>query len=304
MKTKIFISYAWTSNEHRQWVRLLATQLRLLGYTVLIDNAVPYGTSLSGFMREVTTSDRVLMIIDKNYIERADHYPESGVGIENKWLKSVFQEKPTSWLSVIFVDNPNCKLPAWLIDPMPKGFDFNSIPEKDSFPGIEQMDDLWRWIEGLPSDKIHALPAAVLLERLARIERIDALRDPANYANPALDGRVTFAYKDNSHYTIGHGEYEFRLSFSKHNINSIYMYRESNLKALGIITTSSIDRNTVETYLRQADHVEPIVGQSIVLMNLLGALCIVQVNGVEIERHTAIYSPASVTFSYEILAGR
>lgn len=166
------------------------------------------------------------------------------------------------------------------------------------------MDDLWRWIEGLPADKAHALPAAVLLDRMARVERIDALRDPANFANPALKDRDTFAYKDYSHFTIGHGEYEFRLSFSTRGINDVYMYRGEELKALGIITTSNIDNETVETYLRQADHVEPVVGQSVVLMNLLGALCIIEIVGIEFERHSPIYSPASVTFIYEILVGR
>lgn len=254
MKTQVFISYAWTSVEHRQWVRLLATQLRLLGYTVLIDNALPYGSSLSEFMREVTASDRVLMVADGNYVERADHRPESGVGIENKWLEGVFQEKPTSWLSVLFVNNPNFRLPAWLINENPKGFDFNATPEKNSFPGVEQMDDLWRWIEGLPADKAHALPAAVLLERTARLERIDVLRDPANYANPAIEGRITFAYKDNSHYKIGNGEYEFKLSFSGRGTNSVYMYRGRELKAIGIITNPNFEYSTIETYLRQADH--------------------------------------------------
>lgn len=304
MKTQVFISYAWTSVEHRQWVRLLATQLRLLGYTVLIDSAVPYGSSLSGFMREVTASDRVLMIADDNYVERADHRPESGVGIENKWLGGVFQEKPTSWLSVLFVGNPSFRLPAWLINENPKGFDFNATPEKNSFPGVEQMDDLWRWIEGLPADKAHALPAAVLLERVARLERIDVLRDPANYANPAIEGRITFAYKDNSHYKIGHGEYGFRLSFSDRRIDGVYMYRERELEAIGIITNPNFDHSTVETYLRQADHVEPVVGQSVVLMNLAGALCVIRIVGLEVERDSPVYSPASITLTYKILIGR
>lgn len=304
MKTQIFISYAWTSVEHRQWVRLLATQLRLLGYTVLIDSAVPYGSSLSGFMREVTASNRVLMIVDDNYVDRADHLPESGVGIENIWLGGVFQEKPTSWLSVLFVSNPSFRLPAWLTDENPKGFDFNTIPEKDSFPGVEQMDDLWRWIEGLPADKAHALPAAVLLERMARLERISALRDPANYANPATEDRITFAYKDNSHYKIGHGEYAFRLSFSSRTIDSVYMYRESELEAIGIVTNPNFEYSTVEKYLRQADHVEPVVGQSVVLMNLAGALCVIRIVGLEISRDSPVYSPATMTLTYKILIGR
>jgi hypothetical protein len=304
MKTKLFISYAWTSGAHREWVRLLATQLRLLGYTVQIDSAVEYGASLSGFMREVTEADRVLLIIDENYVERADQHPGSGVGIENQWIRSVFEEQPVSWLSVLFVNNPRFSLPAWLTDRGPKGFNFNSKPDLNNFPGIEQMDDLWRWIEGLPADKAHALSAAVLLERMARIERIDAMRDPANYANPALKDRITFPYKDHKHYTLGHGEYEFKVEFSDRGSDGVYVYIDSDLKAVGLVTTSDFDPRTVETFLRQGRFVEPVVGQSVVMMNLIGALCIMKIEGVQLEVNAAVHVPSAVTFSYEILTGR
>lgn len=304
MKTNIFISYAWTSDSHREWVRLLAVQLRLLGYTVLIDSSVEYGTSLSSFMREVTDADRVLLIVDENYVERADKLPKSGVGIENQWIKSAFKEKPTSWLSVLFVNNLQHRVPAWLIDQQPKGFNFNSHPHRSEFPGIEQMDDLWRWIEGLPADKAHALSAALLLERTARIEKIDASRNPANYANPALKGRVTFQYQDHPHYKLGHGEYGFSVGFSSRGSQSIYVYRDSGLKAVGLVTATNFDLRTAETFLRPGRTAEPNVGQSVVMMNALGALCIMRIEGVQPEVNTASYVPPAVTFNYEILIGQ
>lgn len=304
MKTNLFISYAWTSDSHRKWVRLLATQLRLLGYTVRIDSHLAYGASLSGFMREVTEADRVLLIVDENYVERADQHPKSGVAIENKWIKSVFEEKPVSWLSVLFVDNPQFSLPGWLMNLGPKGFNFNSSPDINSFPGFEQMDDLWRWIEGLPADKAHALPAAVLLERMARIERIDAMRDPVNYANPALKDRITFPYKAHPYYKLGHGEYEFKVDFSDRGSDGVYVYTDSGLKALGLVPASIIDPRTVETFLTSGRSVEPAVGQSVVMMNSLGALCIMKIEGVQLEVNDAVHVPSAVTFSYEILTGR
>lgn len=304
MKKNIFISYAWTSGTHREWVRLLAIQLRLLGYTVQIDSAIEYGASLSHFMREVTEADRVLMIVDENYVERADRLPESGVGIENRWIRSVFKEKSASWLSVLFVNNPRYLLPTWLTDQQPKGFNFNSNADLNKFPGIEQMDDLWRWIEGLPADRAHALSAARLLERTARIERIDAMRDPANYASPALEGRVTFQYKDYAHYTLGHGEYEFKVNFSDRGFGSVYVYIDSGLKAIGLVTASDFDRQTVETFLRPGRTAEPNVGQSIVMMNAVGALCIMKIEGGQAEVNTDVHVPAAVTFSYQVLIGR
>src|SRR5204863_78554 len=113
MNADLFISYAWTSPQHREWVRLLASQLHLLGYAVKIDEAVDYGSSLSGFMQEVTGAAHVLMIVDENYVDRADNKPNSGVGIETRWINSVFERKLASWLSVVFVRNSEHKLPAW-----------------------------------------------------------------------------------------------------------------------------------------------------------------------------------------------
>ena len=77
MNADLFISYAWTSPEHREWVRLLASELHLLGYNIKIDEAVDYGASLSGFMREVTDAAHVLLVVDENYVDRADNKPES-----------------------------------------------------------------------------------------------------------------------------------------------------------------------------------------------------------------------------------
>lgn len=255
-------------------------------------------------MQSVIEVDRVLMIVDENYVNRADQLPDSGVGIENNWIKSVFNENPNSWLSVLYVNNPKFSLPAWLVDHKPKGFNFNSCPSKEQFPGLEQIDALWRWIEGLPPDKAHALSAAQYLERLARIERVDVMRDPANYANPALEGRVTFQYKDFKCYTLGHGEYEFKVNFSGRSRNGIYVYIDSGLKAIGLITNPNFDVRSVASFLVPGRTVEPNLGQMVVMMNALGAMAIMKIEGVQEEVNAASYVHPSVTFSYQILIER
>lgn len=301
MSTDLFISYAWTSPEHREWVRLLASHLHLLGYAVKIDEAVDYGSSLSGFMQEVTEATHVLLVIDENYVDRADNKPKSGVGIETEWISGVFENKPATWLSVVFVRNPERKLPAWLIDHRPKGFDFNSNPNQNEFPGAAQIDEIWRWVEGLPADKANTVPLAEIRKRAARIEHIDAMRDPANYTSPNLKGRVTFRHKDHPHYTVGHGEYEFKINFSSRGSNSVYVYIDSGLKAIGLITATSYGPLTVESFLTPARTAEPLIGQSVVLMNQHGVLCIVTIDEVQDEINSAEYIPAHVTFVYEVL---
>jgi TIR domain len=301
--TDLFISYAWTSPAHREWVRLLASQLHLLGYDVKIDEQVDYGASLSGFMQEITSAKHVLLIVDENYVLRADTMPESGVGIENSWISGAFNSKPSGWLSLVFVHNPSFKVPAWLSDHSLKGFNFNSTPEKNVFPGSVQIDELWRWVEGLPASADHTTSLADVRKRAARIERIDAQRDPANYASPALKDRVTFRYKDHGYFKVGNGEYEFKFNFSGRSNNSVYVYIDSGLKAVGLITTSNYDPLSVSTFLTPARTAEPIVGQSVACMNSHGMLCVLTIEEVQPEVNAQTYVSPHVTFSYEVLTG-
>lgn len=301
MSADLFISYAWTSPSHRDWVRLLASQLHLIGYDVKLDEDVDYGSSLHGFMRQVTEATHVLLIVDENYVDRADNMPESGVGIETKWMSEVFMSKPHAWLSVVFVRNPTRLLPNWLKDHDPKGFDFNSFPEKNEFPGSLQIEEIWRWVEGLPASKANAVPLSLIRKRAARVERIDARRDPALYTNPALNERVTFRYRDHAHYTIGYGEFEFKVAFSGRSHDSIYVYTDGGLKAIGLIADPNFDPLAVASFLTPGRTVEPLVGQKVVLLNAHGVLCIIAIEGVQHEVNTKEYVPGHVTFTYEVL---
>lgn len=301
MKTDLFISYAWTSDPHREWVRLFASHLDLIGYNVKIDEDVNYGSSLNGFMRDVTETSHVLLIVDENYVERANSEPESGVGIENKWISEAFMSKPESWLSVIFVRNPKRKLPNWLKQHNPKGFDFNSEPNKKNFPGSSQIENIWRWIEGLPASSKHRISLAVQRQRFARLERINILRDPSQYTNPALKGSECFRFKCHPYYTVGYGDYQFKMAFSGCTHDSVYLYKGSGLEAMGLITTPDYDPLTVEFFITPGDSVTPSVGQKVVLLNSSGVLCVITIDEVQREINSIDYVHHHVKFSYEIL---
>lgn len=53
---------------------------------VLIDADVNYGDDLHGVMHRVSDSKRVLLVVDQNYVDRANNMPEPGVGKENRWI--------------------------------------------------------------------------------------------------------------------------------------------------------------------------------------------------------------------------
>lgn len=301
MKSDLFISYAWTSESHREWVHLFASHLHLSGYAIKIDEAVEYGSSLNGFMREVTEAAHVLLIIDDNYVYRANNMPDSGVGIETKWISEAFLRKPNSWLSVIFVQNPERKLPDWLVEHNPKGFDFNCCPDKDDFPGSVQIDAVWRWIEGLPADKSHAIQQSTLRDRAARLELISNMRDPANYTNPALNGRVTFCYNDHPFYRVGYGEHHFDIMIDEANSETIRIYKDYGLEAVWFLPESYSDPLDYKPLIRPTRTVSLEVSQKAVLMNSTGIVCVITIEEIQPEVKNKEFIREHVTFSYEII---
>jgi hypothetical protein len=80
---KVFVSYSWDNDDHKNWVRELATRLRNAGIDVILDqwHLVP-GDQLPEFMeRAVRESDYVLIICTHKYNERSNNR-QGGVGYE------------------------------------------------------------------------------------------------------------------------------------------------------------------------------------------------------------------------------
>lgn len=78
-----FISYSWDSDDHKLWVRDLATRLHGEGITVKLDqwHLVP-GDQLPQFMETaVRESDHVLVVCTRRYKDRSDNRA-GGVGYE------------------------------------------------------------------------------------------------------------------------------------------------------------------------------------------------------------------------------
>lgn len=307
MQFDVFISYAWTSDEHREWVRLLAASLRNMGFNVGIDEKVDYGNDLDGFMRKIPESKHALMIVDDNYVYRADNLPNSGVGIENNVIREAIDSKPENWLAPLLVRNKEAHLPKWIDGRKPKYFDFRTDQSKQSYPGAEQIDDLWRWLVGLPPDKEYAVSIATLRKRAWRIEMVNLLRSPGTWSHPELSGQaVEFLYKDSRKSTmiLGAGCHSFSLSVSEKGEDSVYVYADY-VKAVGLVTDfipyDEIDADIAYTYITPGRTIDPATGQSFVLMNEDGLLCVVRLRSVTCERNDKVYEKPRIVFDYKIL---
>jgi len=298
----LFISYAWTSGQHQQWVHLLAAQLKALGYDVLVDADVDYGDSLTGFMRRVTEAAHVLLIVDTNYVDRADNFPESGVAVENTWLASVLTDRPSDWLTALFKDNDNSRLPQWLTEHKPKGHWFNADADAGDFPGSEQIEDLWRWVEGLPPNRDHAVPISRLRERSTRLERQASKTDPTQWRSPSLQGETHFPFLDAPGHMFrwGYGDSEFALNVSGCGDDSIYVYKDS-IQAVGVVRGSGTSVAELEAYLIPGRTVVAKVGQTVVLMNKDGMLSVVEIVGVQRESTGSPYVAPYVDFTWRVI---
>ena len=104
---KVFISYSWTSEEHRNNVIELAYQLMSDHIEVVIDEwDLPEGNDLNFFMEENVRSseiDYVLIISDKEYAEKANSRI-GGVGTETQIIsKQVYENvKQTKFIPILW----------------------------------------------------------------------------------------------------------------------------------------------------------------------------------------------------------
>lgn len=284
-------------------MRLLAGHVKALGFDVLIDADLDYGDELTGFMRRVVDSKHVLLIVDENYVQRADTQPDSGVGKENVWISDVYAERPATWLAVLFKDNLGYQLPAWLADASPKGFPFNHDPAKPAdFAGSEQIEDLWRWIEGLPANRDHATPIATLRERSVRLEQHSLRSDPLRWRSPSLEGEVRFAYADAPRKTFhwGFGASEFAFDVSGHGSDSVYVYNDQ-IEAVGIVRSTDFEDADLAGHLSPGRSVVAHVGHTVVLMNRHGRLALVEILDVQRELTSGSYVAPHVTFRWRVV---
>src|SRR5882672_7221560 len=82
---KVFISYSWESDEHKNWVRSLSERLTQNGVNVRLDQwHIGPGQSLTQFMEaEVQTCEFVLVVCTKEY-SRKSLARIGGVGYEQQ----------------------------------------------------------------------------------------------------------------------------------------------------------------------------------------------------------------------------
>lgn len=121
MKPKAFISYSWTTQAHREFVRNLADRLLADGIDIMLDvYDLQEGHDKYAFMERMVTDDsvtHVLVFSDKEYRDKANDR-KAGVGAESQIIsQEVYdQVNQSKFIPIVceFDENSNPYLPVFL----------------------------------------------------------------------------------------------------------------------------------------------------------------------------------------------
>jgi hypothetical protein len=147
----VFISYAWESDELKQWVLEFAKRLRSKGVNVTLDRwDLGMGDNRFQFMEQsVTRAEFVLVICTPTYAERSEER-SGGVGYESNIITSRIAEKAgkQKFIPVLRSGGWKSAVPAWL--KFAVGCDLSGEPyRQDQFQGL--LKTLHRKNAGAPA---------------------------------------------------------------------------------------------------------------------------------------------------------
>lgn len=133
--TKVFISYSWDSDSHKDKIEKFVRELRFHKIKVIFDRNASLGEPLHNFMEEsIKTSDYVLMCYTPNYKRKADGRLEngvSGVAYENTIISGEIysQNNHRKFIPVLFEGTWELSTPYWAVGKL--GIDWRDENESE-----------------------------------------------------------------------------------------------------------------------------------------------------------------------------
>lgn len=105
---KIFVTYAWTDNKHKEKVISFTNFLRESGYDASMDRKNSQEESAINFnkmmVQGIQNSDKVIVVLNPKYKERANKF-EGGVGTEIEIILEEIKSNPNKFIFVSFGEN-------------------------------------------------------------------------------------------------------------------------------------------------------------------------------------------------------
>jgi DNA-binding CsgD family transcriptional regulator len=156
----VFISYSHDSEEHKEWVRAFATDLRLNGVDVNLDQwDLRPGQDIVQFMHEgIARADRVLLICSERYVAKSDS-GTGGVGYEKLIVSAEIAAKTDSakFIPVVRDNALQQKIPTFMGSRFYLNFDSDVEYTK-------RLNDCLKELHGLPQREKPKLGAFAVLQ--------------------------------------------------------------------------------------------------------------------------------------------
>lgn len=114
---RVFVSYSWDDEEHKKWVRRLATDLRKNGVESLLDQwYVKPGSSFLRFMNRLNDADKVVVVCTPKYLERVTKGKSGGVPWETMLITvEMFEDLDTEkFIPILRTGSKTRAIPSYL----------------------------------------------------------------------------------------------------------------------------------------------------------------------------------------------
>ncbi|EMF0081221.1 TIR domain-containing protein [Enterococcus hirae] len=196
---KVFISYSWSNEEHKEKVIRLAEELVNLGIDVILDEwDLKPGQDKYEFMEQIVTDsslDKVLIITDRVYAEKANKR-QGGVGAETQIITPSLYEDlgENKFIPIIFEKDENTGkafLPTYVKSRIYIDLSSDQVYQQ----GLEQLvrDIYEKPLRTKP--KLGKAPSYIVEDRINTF-KIERKADDVEYALSKGTKRVVFALKD------------------------------------------------------------------------------------------------------------
>jgi len=220
---KIFVSYSHDSQDHKDWVVKLSTDLRQhMGVDVVLDQwDLRIGSDLALYMEQgLGEAELVLCICSDTYVEKANS-GVGGSGYEKMIMtQAMIEDTNIDYIIPIIRNNETKIRPKFLSTKL-----YIDFSEDGNY--VEKLSELTSRIFDEDVAKKPSLGISPFSQE--RATKIDILNTIAicEYHNPDMKGATSFDYSNNSGcFQIGSGQYEFITKWSECGMNTIYAYKD------------------------------------------------------------------------------
>ena len=276
---RVFISYSHDDENHKIWVKELATKLRINGIDAILDQFTPLGTDLPLFMEQgLSESHKVLCICSNIYNGKANA-GKSGVNYEKRIIcHELMKDTLTAWVIPIIRNNQSEeKLPKFLSGMKYISFENDTEFDKNYYILLIELHNK----NYLPP--IGKNPFNHDSNVIGKIDEMNQItKNLSSVTN--TEGRVRFNFLANSgNFIIGSDQNKFNTSWTKAGYNSIYAYKD-DVYAIAL-TSEKIDPEnfSIQKYDFSSRVRTASIGDTIIWINHNGKILLTRVDKIELK---------------------